>query len=625
MRKHCLFLFILRPNVKSFIITVAAAILCCAASCTTETTQQKAMTQVGFENVRIQDAFWSPRIENNALHTIPVCINQIENQTGRIRNFENAAKREGLHSGNKYDDSDVYKAVEGVAYSLVNHPNPDLEKKMDEWIDKFAAAQLEDGYLNTYYTLTGLENRWTDMDYCEMYCAGHLLEGAIAYYKATGKDKLLQVATRMVDYMMETFMLADRHWVPGHEEIELALCKLYALNGQKRYLDFAYWLLEQRGKGYSNLDRRYDLKQFQDAVPVKDLREIHGHAVRAMYLFCGMADVASYIPDTGYMEALDSLWEDVTGRRMYVTGGIGVAYQKEGFSAPYDLPNYEAYCETCASIGMVLWNHRMNEWKGDAQYANALERSLYNGVLAGISLQGDRFFYVNPLASHGDHHRQEWYGCACCPSNVCRFIPSVGSYIYGTSCEALWVNLYIGSEATCKVGRKDVKVRMETGFPWNGESKLTFLSDMKGQLRLRIPDWTEGFTLSVNGESVEYQTECGYAVVERRWRKGDVVGIGAPMEVKAVAADPRVKADEGQRAIQRGPLVYCAEQVDNPETFQEIAISEKTVWQTVPVDELGGITRLVGSEKEQSVNLIPYYAWDNREACEMRVWLPWKE
>ena len=610
---------------KPFIISAAAAILCCTASCTAETTQQKAITQVGFENVKIQDAFWSPYLENNALHTIPVCIDQIENQTGRIRNFENAAKREGQHSGIFFDDSDVYKAVEGVAYSLINHPDAELEKHMDEWIDKFAAAQLEDGYINTFYTLTGLENRWTDMDKHEMYCAGHLLEGAIAYYKATGKDKLLQVAIRMVDYMMETFMLADRHWVPGHEEIELALCKLYALNGEKKYLEFAHWLLEQRGRGYSNLAQSYGLKHYQDVVPVKDLREIHGHAVRAMYLFCGMADVASYIPDTGYMEALDSLWQNVTGGHMYVTGGIGVAYRTEGFSEPYDLPNYEAYCETCASIGMVLWNHRMNEWKGDAQYVNVLERSLYNGVLAGISLQGDRFFYVNPLASHGNHHRQAWYGCACCPSNVCRFIPSVGNYIYGTSRDALWVNLYIGSEATCKVGRKEVKVKMETEMPWQGTSRLTFENKMKGQLRLRIPDWAENFTLSVNDEPVAYQTERGYAVVERRWKEGDVVEINTLMKVKAVAADPRVKADEGQRAIQRGPLVYCAEQVDNTDTFQEIAISEKTEWQTVPVEELGGITRLVGSEEEETVNLIPYYAWDNREACEMRVWLPWRE
>ena len=611
---------------NSFFIPAAIALLYCTVSCSPNETVQKTMTQVGFENVKIIDSFWTPRLENNVQHTIPVCIDQIENQTGRIRNFENAARREGQHSGIFFDDSDVYKAVEGVAYSLVNHPDPELEKHMDEWIDKFAAAQLEDGYINTYYTLTGLDKRWTDMDRHEMYCAGHLLEGAIAYYKATGKDKLLQVAIRMVDHMMETFMLANRHWVPGHEEIELALCKLYALSGEKKYLDFAHWLLEQRGKGYSNLAQSYGLRHYQDVVPVKDLREIHGDAVRAMYLFCSMADVASYISDTGYMEALDSLWEDVIKRRMYITGGIGVVYQTEGFSDPYDLPNYEAYCETCASIGMVLWNQRMNEWKGDARYVDVLERSLYNGVLAGISLQGDRFFYVNPLASHGDHHRQAWYGCACCPSNVCRFIPSIGNYIYGVSPEALWVNLYIGSETTCKVGRKKVGIKMKTQMPWEGKSQLTFLSDMNGQLRLRIPDWAKDFQISVNGKPANYQTDRGYAVVEHHWKKGDVVDVSTPMEVKAVAADPRVKADKGLRAIQRGPIVYCAEQVDNPETFRDVAINEKTEWQAQYSDNLNGITELTGSMEGQTIiTLIPYYAWDNREACEMKVWLPWGE
>ena len=606
------------------IMIIAAALLCCAASCTREQDSQKAMTQVGFENVKIEDAFWSPRLENNARHTIPVCLDQIENQTGRIRNFENAARREGQHSGIFFDDSDVYKAVEGVAYSLASHPDAELERHMDEWIDKFAAAQLEDGYLNTYYILTGLDKRWTDMDKHEMYCAGHMLEAGIAYYKATGKDKLLQVARRMVDYMIETFMQADRHWVPGHEEIELALCKLYALTGEQKYLDFAHWLLEQRGRGYSNLAQTFPLAHYQDEVPVSQLREICGHAVRAMYLFCGMADVASYVPGTGYMEALDSLWEDVTGRRMYVTGGIGVAYRTEGFSAPYDLPNYDAYCETCASIGMVLWNHRMNEWKGDAKYVNVLERSLYNGVLAGINLTGDLFFYVNPLASRGQHHRQAWYGCACCPSNVCRFIPSVGNYIYGTSRDALWVNLYVGSEATCRVGRQDVRLRMETGLPWKGTSRLTFNTPMKGSLRLRLPDWAKSIALSVNGQPADYKTDRGYAVLDRKWKQGDVVELLTELSVKPLQADPRVKEDEGQRAIQRGPLIYCAEQVDNPENFQDIAISDETKWQERPVEILGGITELVGRQEEQTITLIPYYAWDNREACEMRVWLPWK-
>lgn len=601
-------------------------LLLCTAVTAGAREARKAMTQVNFSKVKVTDRFWSPRIENNALHTIPVCLDQIENKTGRIQNFDNAAKGEGKHSGIFFDDSDVYKAVEGVAYSLINQPDTTLEAHMDAWIDKFAAAQQPDGYINTFYTLTGLQNRWSDMDKHEMYCAGHLLEAAIAYYQATGKDKLLGVATRMIDHMMQTFGPGKRHWVPGHEEIELALCKLYALNGERRYLDFAHWLLEERGHGYGIRDGKpWNPKYYQDIVPVSELRQISGHAVRAMYLFCGMADVASYVEKTNYLTALDSLWDNVTQCHMYVTGGIGVAYRSEGFSEPYDLPNYEAYCETCASIGMVLWNHRMNEWKGDSRYVDVLERSLYNGVISGVSLTGENFFYVNPLASHGKHHRQAWYGCACCPSNVCRFIPSVGNYIYGTGNDALWVNLYIGSEASCKVKKHDVQVKMETEMPWQGKATLTFESEMKGQLRLRIPQWAEGFRVSVNGQPVKYKRERGYAIVSRSWKKGDAVNIEMPMQIRMLEADPRVKEDVGQRAVQRGPLIYCAEEVDNPQHFDEIALSPSTKWTDRYVPKLRGIVELKATEGSQTFTLIPYYAWDNRLAGEMRVWMPWKE
>ncbi len=604
-------------------------ILCAAISAQGRKTE-KAFKQVNFSQVKIQDSFWSPRIENNALHTIPVCIDQIENKTGRIKNFENAAKGEGKHSGIFFDDSDVYKAVEGVAYSLVNNPDTALEHHMDEWIDKFAAAQQPDGYINTFYTLTGLQNRWTDMDKHEMYCAGHMLEAAIAYYLATGKDKLLGVAKRMVHHMMDTFGPGKRRWVPGHEEIELALCKLYALTGEQRYLEFAHWLLEERGHGLGIANGKpWNPTHYQDVVPVSELRQIHGHAVRAMYLFCGMADVASYIKDTGYMAALDSLWDNVTQCHMYVTGGIGVAYRAEGFSEPFDLPNYDAYCETCASIGMVLWNHRMNEWKGDSRYVDVLERSLYNGVIAGVSLTGEKFFYVNPLASHGKHHRQEWYGCACCPSNVCRFIPSIGNYIYGTSDDALWVNLYIGSEASFVLNNKDVRVKMETEMPWQGTSRLTFETPMKGTLRLRIPAWTEQFKVSVNGSPVRYAHDAkanrGYVELRRSWKKGDLVEVNAEIKTTLVEADPRIKEDVGQRAVQRGPLIYCAEEVDNPQNFAEIALSPSTVWSDRYDKRLRGIVELKATEAGQTFTLIPYYAWDNRLAGEMRVWMPWKE
>lgn len=584
---------------------------------------QKTIQQVDFSKVVIQDDFWSPRLEKNATVTLPVCIDQIENQTGRIRNFEKAAIPEGPHSGIFFDDSDVYKAVEGIAYSLINHPDEALERKADEWIDKFAAAQQPDGYINTFYTINGLDKRWVNMDMHEMYCAGHMLEAGVAYFKATGKRKLLDVAQRMVDHMMTIFGPEGRHWVPGHEEIELALCKLYDVTKEQKYLDFAYWLLEQRGHGYGGFGNgsRWNPKHYQDEVPVRELQTIAGHAVRAMYLFCGMSDMAAYRDDTGYLEALDSLWNDVTFRQMYVTGGIGVAYKCEGFSEPYDLPNEQAYCETCASIGMVLWNHRMNEWKGDARYVDVLERSLYNGVLSGINTQGDRFFYVNPLASKGKHHRQAWYGCACCPSNVCRFIPSIGNYIYGTSQDAIWVNLYIGNEAKFKVGKRDVAMKMTTKYPWDGVTELTMKTKFKGDVRLRVPGWCKSYEVQVNGKPVSYDTDHGYAVLHRKWKAGDVVSVQMAMPIEKMKADPRVKEDVGKCAIQRGPLVYCAEEIDNRGTFSEIKVKKNDSWKVDWSSDLGGIQRITLDEGNMKVNLIPYYSWDNRDACEMKVWL----
>ncbi len=331
-------------------------------------------------------------------------------QTGRIRNFENAALKQGTHSGIYFDDSDVYKALEGMAYSLQNNPDPVLEAKCDEWIAKFAAAQEKDGYINTYYTLTGLDKRWTEMDKHEMYCAGHMIEAGVAYYNVTGKRNLLDVCIKMADHMMTQFGPGKRDWVPGHEEIELALVKLYQATGEKKYLDFSEWLLDERGKGLgANNGEPWDAAYHQDDKPVREMTGIAGHAVRAMYLYCGMADVAAYTGDQGYIDALNRLWDDVVLRNMYITGGIGQSAHNEGFTEDYSLPNLTAYCETCASVGMVYWNWRMNQFTGDSKYVDVMERSMYNGALAGISLNGDRFFYVNPLESLGDHHRKAWY------------------------------------------------------------------------------------------------------------------------------------------------------------------------------------------------------------------------
>jgi DUF1680 family protein len=603
----------------------------CREGGTTEGQAFNKIQAVDFSHVKITDNFWAPRLKSHATTTLAVCIDQIENQTGRIQNFEKAAKGEGEHSGIFFDDSDVYKALEGIAYALKNNPDPVLEKKADEWIDKIAAAQQPDGYIYTFYTLTGLDKRWKNMDKHEMYCAGHMFEAAVAYYQATGKRKLLDVSIRMADHMMTVFGPGKRHWVPGHEEVELALVKLYNTTGEGRYLDFANWLLEERGHGYGSRgdEGTWNPVYYQDDAPVRQMTDIAGHAVRAMYLYCGMADVATLKNDTGYIDALNRLWDDVVLRNMYVTGGIGSSRHNEGFTEDYDLPNRDAYCETCASVGMVYWNSRMNRFTGDSKYVDVLERSMYNGALAGISLAGDRFFYVNPLASDGHHHRQAWYGCACCPSQVSRFLPSIGNYIYGVSTDAVWVNLYIGNTAEFEVNGKQVKLRQETNYPWDGEIRLTVESasaPLKEAIRLRIPGWNKSYTLAVNGESqAKLQTEQGYVVLQRTWKAGDQITLTLDMPVEVIAADPHVKEDIGKRAIQRGPLVYCIEAADNPADFDKLALSPETRFQTGFVPALNGIVEIKATTKDRDIAFIPYYSWDNREAGEMKVWLDYTE
>lgn len=617
---------------KQYLLLAASAFLLQGCQTSKEDIKEqplKMIEQIDFSHVKINDNFWSPRLSKHVSATLPVCIDQIENQTGRIRNFENAAKGEGEHSGIFFDDSDVYKALEGMAYSLINNPDPELEKKADEWIDKFAAAQQPDGYINTFYTLTGLDKRWTNMDKHEMYCAGHMIEAGVAYYQATGKRKLLDVCIRMTDHMMSQFGPGKRHWVPGHEEIELALVKLYQTTQEQKYLDFAYWLLEERGHGHGTMgdEGKWDPVYYQDIVPVRRLTDISGHAVRCMYLYCGMADVAALKNDTGYIAAIDRLWDDVVHRNMYITGGIGSSRDNEGFTEDYDLPNLDAYCETCASVGMVLWNQRMNQLTGDSKYIDVLERSLYNGALAGISLGGDRFFYVNPLESKGDHHRQEWYGCACCPSQLSRFLPSIGNYIYASSDDALWVNLYIGNTGQIRIGETDILLTQETDYPWDGSVKLTISTSqpLEKEIRLRIPNWCKTYDLSINGKRINVSEEKGYAVI-KDWKSQDVIALDMDMPVEIVAADPHVKENFDKRAIQRGPLVYCMEEIDNPVYFDQIQLSPSTTFQTAfASDILNGIKTIKTNGRAQSATFIPYYAWDNRKAGKMRVWIPYNE
>ncbi|MBS1608979.1 MAG: glycoside hydrolase family 127 protein [Bacteroidetes bacterium] len=615
---------------------------------------------VNFSKVNITDNFWKPKIDKVATRTLPACINQTEIVTPRIRNFEKCARKKGeKHEGIYFDDSDVYKALEAMAYSLKTHPDSLLEKKADEWIDKIAAAQQPDGYLNTYYTLGDISKRWTDIEKHEDYCAGHLIEAAVAYYNTTGKRKLLDVAIRFADHIDSTMRLANKKWFSGHEEIELALVKLYKVTNNDRYLKLADWYLAQRGNQYYTYGTNWIKPEYwQDLLAVKKQTEISGHAVRAMYLYTGAADVAAVTGDKDYMSVMKKVWEDVVYRNMYITGGIGTGGTAEAFSVDYDLPNENAYCETCASVGMVFWNQRMCELTGESKYVDVLERSLYNGSLAGLSISGDHFFYDNPLASNGQHKRREWFGTACCPSNIARLVSSVGNYIYGKSDNGIWINLFVGSHSDFQIGKINVKLAMQTNYPWSGNVKLNMdLSKRtKFNLYLRVPGWASGeaapgdlykfsqpenmpVTIKINGKDVPYKKENGYLVIEREWKKGDVIDYNMPMPVNFIAAGNQLKYDNDRIAIQRGPILYCVEGADNKEGVWNLIVPASTSFTTKqeqvltePVIALQGEALAAEPSKDGNsvimqkriITAIPYYAWDNRGANEMQVWLPVK-
>jgi uncharacterized protein len=623
-----------------------------------------ALCPVSHLKVTLLDSFWGDKQSKVAKKTVQAIIYQTE-KTGRIRNFEKAARRAGeLPEGLVYNDSDVYKALELIAYSLSYCPDAAIERKADEWIDKIAAAQLPDGYLNTYFTLTGLDRRWTDMSLHEDYCAGHLIEGAIAYFQTTGKRKLLDVAIRFADHIDLTLRLPNRHWVCGHEEIEMALVKLSRLTSERKYLQLAEWCLDQRGRGYfmsaSWPQPQWHGEYNQDDIPVREQRKITGHAVRAMYLYTGVADVAAMTGDSGYMQTLEAVWDDLIHRQMYVTGGVGSASRHEGFGDAYDLPNRSAYCETCASVGMVLWSHRMNLLTGESQYVDVLERSLYNAALAGISLSGDRFFYTNPLAASKPFSsgRQEWFDTACCPSNVARLISSIGGYIFGVSDRAIWINLYAASTAKLKVGRTNVSLRMDTTYPWSGNIKLSISPERQDRyaLHLRVPSWARNVAvpgglyqfnersdseirLLVNGRPFHHTEENGYITVNREWAKGDIVELSLPMPVRTIVARDEVKANRDRIALQRGPLMYCVESIDNGGNVWNILINDRAQFSEEterildePVVAVRGSAAILTQTEEgdgvqrqpATLKAIPYYAWANRESYDMQVWLPTK-
>ncbi len=622
---------------------------------------------VSFSDVNITDQFWKPKIDKVATKTLTACIYQTEVATPRIINFERVARKQGeKHEGIFYDDSDVFKALEAMAYSLKTHPSAEMEKKCDEWIDKIAAAQQPDGYLNTWYTLKGLQDRYTDMSMHEDYNAGHMIEAGVAYFNATGKRKLLDVCIKWADHFDALFGPGKRHWVTGHQELELALVKLYKVTKNEKYLKLADWLLSERGKklakGYTWTDWK-DTAYAQDVLPVKQQTQITGHAVRAMYMYTGAADVAAQTGDADYIKAMRTVWEDVVYRNMYITGGIGSAGSNEGFSVDYDLPNEQAYCETCASVGMVFWNQRMNAMTGNAEYIDVLERSLYNGALDGLSLSGDRFFYGNPLASRGQHYRREWFGTACCPANIARLVASLGNYIYAKSDDAIYVNLFVGSNTTIPLKNGNVGVKMETNYPWESNIKLNVDPAKKSKFKIyvRMPSWYADkivpgnlyerdvndpavldhpiYLIDINGKRINAKAENGYFIIDREWVKGDVLEIEFSMEIKRIKSKPELKQDNNRIALQRGPIVYCIEGADNNGKAWNVIIPEDTKFETIdykvleesvkaltaelPVITVGEDGLSLKTEKKKII-AIPYYTWANRGKNEMQVWLPTK-
>lgn len=652
--------------VRRAMLFLLAALPALASSAVAET-KDYPFTPVPFTDVEIKDTFWGPRLETNRTVTVRYDFQKCE-ETGRISNFARAGGlEEGKFEGIPFNDSDVVKVIEGAAYTLAMHPDPELDKYLDELIAKIAAAQEEDGYLYSARTL-GFTNgmtgpqRWTNLAAShELYNVGHMYEAAVAHFLATGKRSFLDVAIKNADLLVKTFgpepgQLID---VPGHQEIEIGLVKLARLTGEEKYLQLAKFFIDMRGRA----DKRKLYGQYcQDHKPLVEQDEVTGHAVRAGYLYSGVADVAALTGDADYIRAINRLWEDMVSRQMYLTGSVGVFDHGEGYSRPYDLPNLKAYNETCAAIANGLWNHRMFLLQGDAKYIDVLERIIYNGFLSGVSLSGDKFFYPNPLAcdgrfrfNHGDLERSPWFGCSCCPVNVVRFFPSLAGYVYAHRGDEVFVNLYIAGSGSVPRPGGAVRLEQQTQYPWDGTVRLTVRPETAETftLRLRIPGWAQGrpvpsdlyryaqptpppVTLSVNGQEIELQLDKGYAAIRRTWQSGDVVELQLPMPVHRVLAHENIEDNRGRVAIERGPLVYCVEGADHGGRVLNLVLPDEV--QLTPehrADLLGGVTVLCGEAPAAirgedgavqtsvvPITLIPYYAWCHRGANEMAVWLP---
>ena len=638
-------------------LTIVAAIMMMAAGCApgkkAAQSEGYPITPGPFTAVKVEDGFWGQRLEASRKVTIPLAFSKCE-ETGRYDNFVKAKQQMdadhnlGFHVGGfSFDDTDVYKTIEGASYILQTYPDPRLKAYIDSVLVIVAAAQEPDGYLYTARTMNpehphnwaGPE-RWSSVEELshEFYNLGHMVEGAIAHYQATGQRNFLDIAIRYADCVCAAIGPGEGQLVrvPGHQIAEMALAKLYTVTGDRKYLDEAKFFIDMRGR----TDRRDAYSQAH--LPVTEQNEAVGHAVRAEYFYSGLADVAALTGEQSYIDAIDRIWNNMVSKKTYITGGVGSRHDGEAFGADYELPNLSAYCETCAAIGNVYTNYRMFLLHGESKYYDVLERSLYNALIDGVSLDGGTFFYPNPLESDGRHERQAWFGCACCPSNICRFIPSVPGYVYAVKDDALYVNLFMANTMDVKVEGKEVRLTQRTDYPWHGDISLTVDRNAHRKpftLKIRIPGWVQGevmpgglyqyvdgkqlsYGILVNGEDAGGSiTDDGYYTIERKWEDGDEIDVHFDMEPRMVEADARVAADFGRVAIERGPLVYCAEWPDNTMSVREAKISERARFNVVEKpDLLCGIEQLVTSTPDGPLTLIPYYAWAHRGRGEMNVW-----
>lgn len=641
---------------------------------------QKRWHHVPLASVVIDDAFWSPRIRTNRERTLPFEYEQFKT-TGRVDAFQLDWTPGQPMRPHEFWDSDVAKWVEAASYSLTQYPDPQLEALLETVVDLIVSAQQPDGYLNTYFTVVDPENRWRNLAMNhELYCAGHLIEAAVAHFESTGSRKLLDAMCKYTDYIDATFGRGEGQLrgYCGHQEIELALVKLYRVTHEERYLRLSQFFVDERGQEpnyfeVERLARNGDVHHlfannyiyFQAHMPVREQTEVVGHAVRAMYLYCAMTDLAGEIGDQTLLDACEKIWNNLCSKQLYVTGGLGSSRHNEGFTADYDLPNETAYAETCAAIGFVMWNHRLLQLDCDGRYADMMERALYNGVISGVSLDGERFFYENPLASSGAHHRKAWFGCACCPPNIARLLASFGQYVYSVGDEGIAVHLYAQGHANVNVGETPVTIEQRHQYPWFGRISLTVRPEQAATfaLKLRIPGWCKGATLRVNhGEIVEIPVDQvggadrvhlgaglwaqrGYLSIERVWQPGETVELDLSMPIERVYSHPAIAANIGRVALQKGPVIYCLEQVDNGPGLERLSLPvDADLEEGFEPDLLGGVIVISGTAErliEQGWNdrlygtgsatrpsservpllALPYAYWDNREGGEMLVWM----